>query len=656
MHFDSTDNPVFINEQIHKNAQATTVLLASLCRDEYIKLSGLDNAKQIWDTLKISHEGNDATMITKMEVMEGKLGRFAMIRGEEPTQTYNRLKTLVNKIRSYGSTRWMDHDIVRLMLRSFTVIDPHLVNLIRENPRYTKMTPEEILGKFVSGCMMVKEARYVDDALNGPLPVYEPQPVALKATSNKEALPSKVAQVEAAGLNENEMALIIKRFKTALKGRKKYPNKNKTRGKRSCFKCGKTGHFIANCPDNDNDQGQEKSGKKEKKESYMKAKGEAHLEKEWDSNCSSSDSNDEGLAASAFNKSSLFPNERHTCLMAKEKKVSVQDTPKYTTSSHDVSSDDEVDYTDLFKGLDRAKVDKINELIDALNEKDRLLEKQEDILYEEHDKFVSVQKSIALETKRNEMLSSELSACHETISSLKSLNDDLNAKLEEANKSSSCVEHVSICNKCKDFDVDACNEHLISIAKLNDEVASFNAQLNNCKIDFDKLKFARDAYTIGRHPSIKDGLGFRKETKNLTSQKAPILSKEKGKAPMASSSQKCHAYIYDRKYSRNSHRSYDHNAFDSHAMFASSSTFVHGRSKPRRNHVEHHVPRRVCNEPSIIYHAGNTSFALLCKNEKVVARKVGSKCKGDKTCIWVPKAIVTNLVGPNKSWVPKTQV
>jgi hypothetical protein len=32
MHFDSTDNPVFINEQIHKNAQATTVLLASLCR------------------------------------------------------------------------------------------------------------------------------------------------------------------------------------------------------------------------------------------------------------------------------------------------------------------------------------------------------------------------------------------------------------------------------------------------------------------------------------------------------------------------------------------------------------------------------------------------------------------------------------------------
>jgi hypothetical protein len=72
--------------------------------------------------------------------------------------------------------------------------------------------------------------------------------------------------------------------------------------------------------------------------------------------------------------------------------------------------------------------------------------------------------------------------------------------------------------------------------------------------------------------------------------------------------------------------------------------------------VMYHVSRRVCNGPSTIYHACNTLFAIFCKNEKVVARKLGSKCKGDKACIWVPKAIVTNLVGPNKSWVPKTQV
>jgi hypothetical protein len=119
--------------------------------------------------------------------------------------------------------------------------------------------------------------------------------------------------------------------------------------------------------------------------------------------------------------------------MAKEKKIRTRDTPKCTFYSDEESDDDDdVDYSDLFKGLDRSKVDKINELIDALNEKDRLLEKQEDILYEKLDKLVNAKKYLALEVKRNELLSSELSSCNDSISSLKSLNVDLNAKLEKS--------------------------------------------------------------------------------------------------------------------------------------------------------------------------------------------------------------------------------
>jgi hypothetical protein len=349
--------------------------------------------------------------------------------------------------------------------------------------------------------------------------------------------------------------------------------------------------------------------------------------------------------------------------MAKEKKVHIRDTPKYTSSSDEESSDDEVDYSDLFKGLDRTKVDKINELIDALNEKDKLLEKQEDILYEEHDKFISVQKSLALEVKKNE-LSSELSTCHDSISSLKNLNVDLNTKLEKVNVTSSCVEHVVICNRYKDFKIDACNEHACTILKLNNDVASLNAQLKTCKDNYEKLKFARDAYTIGRHPSIKDGLGFQKGTKNSTSHRTFNLNKEKGKAPMASSSQKNHAYLY-KKVTEVTHHDKYHNhsvfhvchddVFSSYAMFATSSSYVHGRNRPRHNHVVSHTARKVSTGPTTIYQTCDASFVLSCRNAKVVARKLGSKCKRDKTCIWVPKSVVTNLVGPNKSWVPKTQ-
>jgi hypothetical protein len=343
--------------------------------------------------------------------------------------------------------------------------------------------------------------------------------------------------------------------------------------------------------------------------------------------------------------------------MVMEKKVRTRDTPKHTSSSDDESSDVEVDYNDLSKGLD--------ELIDALNEKDRLLEKQEDILYEEHDKFINVQKPLALELKKNELLSSELSTCHDSISSLKNVNADLNVKLEKVNVTSSCLEHVVICNRCKDFDVDACNKHVSTILNLNNDVPSLNAQLKTCKDNYKKLKFARDAYTIGRDPSIKDGLGFQKGTKNLTNQRTSNLNKEKGKDPMASSSQKNHTYLYDKKVTSIAHPDRCHNhavspiyhdtAFSSHAMFASSSSYAHGRNRSRRHHIVSNAPRKASSEPTMIYQTCDVSFVLLCKNDKVVARSLGPKCKRDKICIWVPKSIVTNLVGPNKSWVPKTQ-
>jgi hypothetical protein len=334
--------------------------------------------------------------------------------------------------------------------------------------------------------------------------------------------------------------------------------------------------------------------------------------------------------------------------MAKEKKVRTRDTPKYTSSSDKESSDDEVDYSDLFKGLERSKVDKINELIDALNEKDRLLEKQENILYEEHDKLINVQKSLALEIKKSELLTSELSACIDSISKLKNFNVD--AKLEEVNSASSSIEHVGICNRCKDFNIEACNEHASTILKLNNYVTKLNAQLKTCKDNYEKLKFARDAYTVGRHPSIKDGLGFQKETKNLTSQRTSNLNKEKGKAPMASSSyslldQKNHAYIYahvknissiahhDRCYNHDVLSTHHDAAFNSHTMFATSSSYTHGRNRSRCHHVTSHVPRKASTGLTTLYQTCDPSFILLCKNDKVVARSLGPKSKRDKTCI-----------------------
>jgi hypothetical protein len=83
----------------HFTSQATSILLASLCREEYNKLQGLKSAKEIWDVLKTTHEGDEVTNITKRETIEGELGRFVLNKGEESQAMYNRLKTMVNQVR-----------------------------------------------------------------------------------------------------------------------------------------------------------------------------------------------------------------------------------------------------------------------------------------------------------------------------------------------------------------------------------------------------------------------------------------------------------------------------------------------------------------------------------------------------------------------------
>jgi hypothetical protein len=145
----------------HFNSQATSILLASLCREEYNKVQGLKNAKEIWDVLKTAHEGDEVTKITKRETIEGELGRFVLNKGEEPQAMYNQLNTMVNQVRNLGSTKWDDHEMVKVILRSLIFRNPTQVQLICGDPRYKQMFPEEVIGKFVSFELMIKDSKHI---------------------------------------------------------------------------------------------------------------------------------------------------------------------------------------------------------------------------------------------------------------------------------------------------------------------------------------------------------------------------------------------------------------------------------------------------------------------------------------------------------------
>jgi hypothetical protein len=102
--------------------------------------------KKNWDVLKTAHEGDEVTKITKCETIEGELGQFALNKGQEPQAMYNWLNTMVNQVRNLGSTKWDDHEMVKVILRSLVFRNPTQVQLIHGDPRYKQMSPEEVIG------------------------------------------------------------------------------------------------------------------------------------------------------------------------------------------------------------------------------------------------------------------------------------------------------------------------------------------------------------------------------------------------------------------------------------------------------------------------------------------------------------------------------
>jgi hypothetical protein len=401
--------------------------------------------------------------------------------------------------------------------------------------------------------------------------------------------------------------------------------------------------------------GDDKKGKRrEKKRDYKKKGGNAHVCREWDSDESSNgSSSDEDAANITVTKGLLFPNVGHKCLMAKDgkrKKVKSKSSTKYATSSdEDNSSDGEDNLLTLFANLNIQQKEKLNELINAIHEKDELLDSQENFLIKENKKHVKVKNAYALEVEKCEKLSSELSTCHDIISKLRNENAKLIAKVEKSNvcddsidnlrndnassiakieklnasltslrneneklitkakeldvcnvsisnlrdendilhakivelnsckPSTSTVEHVAICTRCRDVNIDAIHDHIAMIKQQNDHKAKFDAKIFEHELDNEKFKFARSMLYSGRRPGIKDGVGFQQGGNVKLNAPPKILSNfVKGKAPMP---QENEGYIlypvgYPEHKIRRIHSRKSH--------FGSNHAFMYTRSVPVR--------------------------------------------------------------------------
>jgi hypothetical protein len=80
----------------------------------------------------------------------------------------------------------------------------------------------------------------------------------------------------------------------------------------------------------------------------------------------------------------------------------------------------------------------------------------------------------------------DLNVCNDPISCLRDENARLKSKIEESNTckpSTSIVDHVSICIRCRDVNIEAIDDHIAMIKQQNDHIAKLTTKINDHELE-----------------------------------------------------------------------------------------------------------------------------------------------------------------------------
>jgi hypothetical protein len=193
---------------------------------------------------------------------------------------------------------------------------------------------------------------------------------------------------------------------------------------------------------------------------------------------------------------------------------------------HDTISNLRTENVNLFAKVEKLKICD-DSIVNLRNDNDSLI-----------SKIDKLNESISsLKTENASLISKakDLNVCNDSISCLRDENAMLKSKIDELNvckPSTSTIDHVSICIRCRDINVDAIHDHLSLIIQQNDHIAQLTTKINEHEIENENFKFVRSMLYNGKCPGIKDGIGFQQGSNVKLNAPKRLSTFVKGKAPM----------------------------------------------------------------------------------------------------------------------------
>jgi len=243
------------NEQVLLNSKAQLFLTCALSREEYDRVEECTTAKEIWEALKIHHEGTSHVKEERIDMGVKKFETFEMKEDETIDEMFARLTIIVNELRSLGKT-YTVYERVRKILRSLPKIWRPMVTAITQAKNLKELQLEELIGS-----LRAHESILMEDK-----PPQKNRMIALKASQNSENQDEKSFSQDLESnddlINQSEdevdLALISRKIQTMVFRRnqnrrpfqnRREPQKVKTdKSKVQCFGCNKLGHYKSECP------------------------------------------------------------------------------------------------------------------------------------------------------------------------------------------------------------------------------------------------------------------------------------------------------------------------------------------------------------------------------------------------------------------------
>jgi hypothetical protein len=234
------------------NSKAHLFLSCALSMEESERVDECVTAKQVWDTLRIHHEGTNHVKETRIDIGVNKFETFEMGENESIDEMFSRFTSIINELRSLGKSL-TTHDRIRKILRCLPISWRPMVTAITQTKDLKILPIEDLIGSL----------RAHEVVLQGDKPLKKDKTIALKA-SQKEINNTCSLEVETKDTDstheeaESELAFISSKIQRMLRRRDQI-RKNFSIGKDNskndfdksqvtCFGCNKPGHYKSECP------------------------------------------------------------------------------------------------------------------------------------------------------------------------------------------------------------------------------------------------------------------------------------------------------------------------------------------------------------------------------------------------------------------------